>query len=103
MKKSILLLTASSVILSATILGCNNLTKNAKNAQEKISKGNKDIDKTNQEYVNDIEYYRKETAKTIESNSQNIIAFKAKIDPKKKRTKLIINIQFSNWNYTTAI
>jgi hypothetical protein len=37
--------------------------------------------------VNDIEYYRKETAKTIESNSQNITAHKAKIDTEKEANK----------------
>ena len=69
------------------MLSCNNLTKNAMNLHENINKENNNLNENNQEYLEDIEHYRNETAKIIESNSQNILVFKAKIYSEKDESK----------------
>ena len=87
MKKSILRLTTFIVMLIATFVGCDNLKENVKNVHENTIKENKDVDHSNQVYLDDIEYYRKETAITIDSNNQIISAYKVKIETLKEKCK----------------
>lgn len=84
MTKSILLLVAVNFILAATILSCN---APVKNVQQNVNEENIDLDEINQEYLTDIEHYRNETSKKIESNSHNITEFKSKIDAEKEACK----------------
>jgi len=79
MKKSIFGLSAFFVVLSTIFLGCENPGKNVKNAYEGTIKESAVIGHANQIYLADIENYRKETEKIIDSNSQKITAYKVKI------------------------
>ena len=100
MKKSILQLAAIILMLTPTILSCTNPPKKA---QENITERNKNIIEANQEYLDDIQHYKEKKAIKIESNSQSITDFKAKIDAKKKSANMIIDSLFSNWNCKTVI
>ena len=87
MKKSTLRLSTFFVLISPAFLGCDNLTENVKNIHEDTIEEDKDLNRANQIYMADIENYRKETGKTIDSNDQMIIDYKAKIDAKKEKCK----------------
>ena len=87
MKKTTLRLSAFFLVLGAATLACDDLTKNVKNIQENTISENKDTDQTNQNYLDDIENYRKETGNAIDSNNQKITAFKVKIDNKAEECK----------------
>ena len=87
MKKSTLRLSTFFVLISPAFLGCDNLTENVKNIHEDTIEEDKDLNHANQIYMADIENYRKETGKTIDSNDQMIIDYKAKIDAKKEKCK----------------
>jgi len=60
---------------------------NAPNAQKNTTEETKDINYASQGYLDDIKHYKEENAITIESNSQNITGFKAKIATKKDACK----------------
>jgi hypothetical protein len=87
MTKSTFLLPAFIVMLSTTLLGCNSRTKNDLNLQENTLMVNKDIRYADQVCLNDIQNYRKETGKKIDSNHQKIAAYKVKIDNKGEMCK----------------
>jgi hypothetical protein len=79
MKKSIFRLSAFFAVLVTIFLGCDNPCKNVKNLYEGTIKESAAICHANQIYLTDIENYRIETGKIIDSNSQNITAYKVKI------------------------
>jgi hypothetical protein len=89
MNKSTLLLTVFIVMLSTYLIGCENLSKSV---QENTNKQNIDI--TNPALLEEIENYKREMEKTIDSNDQKIIHFKAKTDFKKEK---------HNYDYRHAI
>ena len=80
MIKTTLRLTAFFILLCAAFLGCDNLTENEKKVYENSIRENREISYANQIYLDDIENYRKETGKMINSNSKKIAAYKLKID-----------------------
>jgi len=63
MTKSTFQLPAYIVMPSPTLLGCNSRINNDLNLQENTLITNKDIHYANQVYLDDIQYYRKETGK----------------------------------------
>jgi len=87
MKKSILLLTASALIVGAFLASCNTSSEKVENAQNNVKEANKDLDKANEEYLKDVENYRKETADKVMSNDQIIAELKAKLKHEKKEAK----------------
>lgn len=72
-------MSAFFVVLVTISMRCDYPRKNAKNVYEGTIKESAVICHTNQIYLADIENYRKETWKIIDSNSQRIIAYKVKI------------------------
>ena len=87
MKKSILILAAFTLMTGAIMTSCNTPTQKAENAQDKVTEANQDLDKANQEYLVDIENFRKETADKIAANNQSIAEFKARIENEKMEAK----------------
>lgn len=88
MKKSIITLVACTFITGAILTSCNNSPKKAENAQTDAKEANNDLDKANEEYLADIEKYRKETADKIAANDKSIIEFKARIENEKNDAKV---------------
>ena len=84
MKKSILVIAVSTCI---AVVSCNSPVEKVKNAQEDVAVANANLDKANQEYIEDILNYRKEVAQKIEANNVSIAEFKARIEHDKKATK----------------
>jgi F0F1-type ATP synthase membrane subunit b/b' len=87
MKKSILAIVASFFVAGAILTSCNTSAEKVENAQNNVKEANKDLDKANQEYLEDVENYRKETASKISANYQSIVDFNAKIEHETKKVK----------------
>ena len=65
-------------------MSCNSPAKKVENAEEKVLEANKDLKKANQEYVTDMENYRKETAIKVAANEKTIADFNIRIASEKK-------------------
>lgn len=86
-KKSILALTVATLISGAIVTSCNSVAEKVENAQDGVKEAHDDLDKANQEYLEDVLNYRKEAANKISTNEQSIVQFKSRIELEKKEAK----------------
>src|SRR5438105_7405366 len=71
-----------------TILsGCNTSEQKLENAQNNVNEANKNLAEANQEYLADVEKYKKETADRIADNERSIREFNARIESDKREAK----------------
>jgi hypothetical protein len=84
MKKTFLALAACSFIIMS---GCNTPAQKLENAQNNVDAANQDLDEANQEYLADVEKYRKETADRIAENERSINEFNARVESDKQEAK----------------
>ena len=84
MKKTILILTAFTFITGTILTGCDTPAQKVENAQNDVTEANKNLDKANEEYLGDIDNYRKETDGKIAANDKSIAEFKSRIESKKQ-------------------
>jgi F0F1-type ATP synthase membrane subunit b/b' len=87
MKKSILILTATTFITGTLLMSCNNSAEKVENAQEKVEEAKEELDEANKEYLKDVENYRKETSDRISENERIIVDLRTKKDNAKKEIK----------------
>ena len=87
MKKSVLILAAAAFITGTAITSCKSPEEKVENAQDKVIEANKNLDQANEDYLVDMDNYRKEEAARIAANDQTIAEYKAKIDQEKKETR----------------
>ena len=94
MKKTLLLLTACTIISGAIITSCGTSAQKTEdaqakveNAQNNVTEANKNLNKANEEYVVDIEKYRKEADEKAAANDKIIADLKTRIDMQKKEVK----------------
>ncbi len=87
MKKSIFVLTASALISAGILTSCNTSAEKVENAQDNVTEATLDLKKANEEYLQDIENYRKETAAKIAANDQSIAEFNARVENEKNEAK----------------
>lgn len=87
MKISILSITVATIMTVALVTSCSNPERKVENAQENVNEANADLDKANQEYLADIETYKKVTAEQIEQNEKELADFRLKIRDEKKQAK----------------
>ncbi|MBK9478737.1 MAG: peptidase M23 [Bacteroidetes bacterium] len=87
MKISILSVTAASIISFVVLTSCSSPEKKVDTAQENVTNAQAELAKANEEYLADVENYRKETAEKIEQNEKDLAAFKLKISNEKKDAK----------------
>lgn len=87
MKKSILILAASTFITGALVTSCNSPEEKVENAQENVAEAHQDLDKANEEYLADVETYRKATAERIAANDQSIAEFNLRLANDKQEAK----------------
>ncbi|MES2286461.1 MAG: peptidase M23 [Bacteroidota bacterium] len=87
MKKSIFVITASAFISAAILTSCNSSAEKVENAQDKVTEATLDLEKANEEYLGDIENYRKETAAKIAANDKSIAEFNARVENEKNEAK----------------
>ena len=87
MKKTILVLAASTFLFGAILTSCNSPAEKVENAEENLTKANEEMNEANQEYLADIESYKKVTSEKIEANNKSIADFNARIESDKKLAK----------------
>lgn len=77
------------IILIAAILmvSCNSPAQKLEAAQENVKDANKDLNKANEVYLNEIEAFRKESEAKILANEKSIAAFNARIENEKKEVR----------------
>lgn len=81
MKKTILTIaTTAMIITGAAFISCNTPTENLEDAKAKY-------EEANHEYIKDMEKFRTETNKAIETNNLSIAEFKSRIELEKKEAK----------------
>jgi hypothetical protein len=81
MKKIILVVAA--FVIGAIFVSCETPAKKVENAKEDVVKANENLDKANQDYMDDVEKYKKINAEKIASNDQAIAEFNARIENEK--------------------
>lgn len=87
MKKTIFILAITAFMAGTIFTSCQSSAKKVANAQDDVIKANEELNKANQEYLEDIKSYRKITAENIVANENNIAEFKARIEKDKKTAK----------------
>lgn len=85
MKKNILIITSLLIISSATLISCNSSAPKSEN--QVIEDEKEALEKANEEYLAEVEKYRKESRERIEANNKNIADFKARINLQKQDAK----------------
>ncbi len=90
MKRSILILTTA---LFTTILttSCSSSAEKVEKAQDEFVEAGKALDNANDEYLKDMENYRKITAEKLNANEESIAQFKLRIESEKKEAKADYN------------
>lgn len=87
MKKTILLLSLSVMLSGMLLTSCTNSSKKVEDAEKNLIEANEALDKANQEYLADIESFKKETELKIEANEKSIAEFNARIATEKKEAR----------------
>jgi outer membrane murein-binding lipoprotein Lpp len=87
MKKSILTLASFAVISAVTLPGCYSSAEKMEHAKTNVIAANKTLDKATEEYLSDIEAYRKIAAEKVKANDESISQFKKRIESEKKDVK----------------
>lgn len=87
MKKSTLVLTALAMVTASFLTSCDTPAQKVENAQTNVKDANKALDKANEDYLAEIQSYRKEEADKIAANDQSIAEFKTRIAGDKKEAK----------------
>jgi hypothetical protein len=79
MKKKIYLIAATMFAVGLMMIGCSSPSEKVEDAQEKVDKANQNLDKAQEDYIVDVENYRKETAEKIAANEKLEADFNARI------------------------
>lgn len=87
MKKLIFTITTSILLTGAIFTSCNTAAEKVENAEDKSIKAFEDFNIANQEYLADIEHFKKETTAKIDANKKMIADFNLKIAYAKKDAK----------------
>lgn len=83
MKKTILTMISTVLISGISLTSCNTPAEKVEDAKDKVSEANKDLDQAKEDYLTEIESYKKTTAERIEANNVTIADFKARIEHEK--------------------
>lgn len=84
MKIPNLIIAFISITTLALLVSCKSPAEKVEKAEEEVTEANQNLEKANEEYLNDVEAYRLQTADKIADNEKNIIEFNARIEAKKK-------------------
>ncbi len=95
MKKSILVLSAVTVITSAIVTSCNSHSEKVENAQAEVTEAQNDLNKANEQYLEDIKNYKIETSEKITANEKIIAEFDARIKDEKKDARAEYKIKIA--------
>lgn len=79
MKKKMYLIAATIFVVGSMLSGCSSPSEKVENAEEKVDKANQNLDQAKEDYIVDVEKYRKETADKIAANEKTEADFKTRI------------------------
>ncbi|HEY9169408.1 MAG TPA: hypothetical protein VIN72_07970 [Lutibacter sp.] len=95
MKKLIFTLTTTLLLTGAIFTSCNTAAEKVDKAEEKSIKADEDFNIAKEEYLADIENFKKETTAKIDANNQMITDFKVKIASSKKDAQIYYQEQIA--------
>lgn len=87
MKKSNFTNAALAFTITIMFIGCNTSSEKVEDAKQDVIEANKDLAKANEEYLADLENFRKVVAERIATNDQIIIDFNERISKEKKEAR----------------
>jgi hypothetical protein len=79
-------------------MNCNSSTKKVEKAEERLEDANKDLQIANEEYIEEIETYRLQSATRFTDNEKNIDEFNQRIEAKKKDVTEAYKIKVAELN-----
>jgi len=80
------------------LMNCNSSTKKVEKAEERLEDANKDLQIANEEYIEEIETYRLQSATRFTDNEKNIDEFNQRIEAKKKDVTEAYKIKVAELN-----
>jgi DNA anti-recombination protein RmuC len=95
MKYSIFLLAVFSIYTSSMLTSCDSPAKKVDNAQENLTVAKEELAKAKQDYLLDIENYKRQNAEMIAANNKSIAEFNAKTEREKKEVKADYKIKIA--------
>ncbi len=87
MKKSILLITASTLLTGAILSSCNTPAEKVESAETTVTEAKENLVQANEEYLEDIKSYKTTTDEKIQANEKSIAEFEERIAHEKKEAK----------------
>lgn len=87
MKKTLLIVAAAVMVSGALITGCESKGEKVENAKSDVQVANQNLDQANEEYLAEIEAYRKETNDKILANDKALAEFKTRIALQKREAR----------------
>lgn len=87
MKKSVLVLAVGTIFMGSLVTSCSSPAEKVENAQENVVDANQKLDEANEDYLVDVENYRRETAEKITANEKSLAEFKLRIASEKQEAR----------------
>lgn len=87
MKKPILVLAASVFITSALLISCSTPAEKVVNAEKNVEAANTALDKASDDFLADMEKYKKDADDKFAANEKSIADFNARIEGQKKNAR----------------
>ncbi|WP_258100582.1 hypothetical protein [Marinoscillum pacificum] len=87
MRNSTLYIAAFVIIGAVITVSCDSSAQKLEKAQNAVIDADEDLVKANQDYLADMETYKKETDDKIAANQRSIVEFEARVAKVKKETK----------------
>lgn len=95
MKKLIFTLSATILLTGAIFTSCNTAAEKVDRAEDKLIKADENFNTAKDEYLADIEKFKKETNAKIDANNLTIADFKLKIATSKKDAQVYYQEQIA--------
>ena len=95
MKKLIFTLSATVLLAGAIFTSCNSAAEKVDNAEDKSIKADEDFNIAKEEYLADVENFKKEITAKIDANNQMIADFKVKAATSKKDAQVYYQEQIA--------
>lgn len=95
MKKLIFTFSAIVLLTCAIFTSCNTAAEKVDNAEDKSIKADEDFNIAKEEYLADVENFKKEITAKIDANNQMIADFKVKIATSKKDAQVYYQEQIA--------
>jgi vacuolar-type H+-ATPase subunit I/STV1 len=91
MRNIIIVLAAAALVISVSVLSCNDSPKDSETTQKIVTDSSKIKDSVNTQYMKDIADYKKQIADTISTYNKSIADFKVRIQDDNEQVKINYN------------